>query len=106
MSKNRGVVYIKPGVVEVKDIADPKFEDPRSRKINHVSQAIIHNSNYPSVDAAKSAIDKYFCKRNEHFRIYPKRAGNKIWGDELVLSQFSPSHNCKHPRFMRLASIR
>jgi len=29
MSKNRGVVYIKPGVVEVHDIADPKFEDPR-----------------------------------------------------------------------------
>jgi transposase len=71
-----------------------------------MSQAIIHNSNYPSVDAAKSAIDKYFCKRNEHFRMYPKRAGNKIWGDELVLSKFSPSHNCKHPRFMRLASIR
>ena len=35
MSKNRGVVYIKPGVVEVKDIADPKFEDPHGRKINH-----------------------------------------------------------------------
>jgi len=31
MSKNRGVVYIKPGVVEVQDIADPKFEDPRGR---------------------------------------------------------------------------
>lgn len=35
MSKNRGVVYIKPGVVEVQDIADPKFEDPRGRKISH-----------------------------------------------------------------------
>lgn len=35
MSKNRGVVYIKPGVVEVQDIADPKFEDPRGHKINH-----------------------------------------------------------------------
>ena len=35
MSKNRGVVYVKPGVVEVQDIADPKFEDPRGRKINH-----------------------------------------------------------------------
>jgi glutathione-independent formaldehyde dehydrogenase len=35
MSKNRGVVYIKPGVVEVQDIADPKFEDPQGRKINH-----------------------------------------------------------------------
>ena len=35
MSNNRGVVYIKPGVVEVQDIADPKFEDPHGRKINH-----------------------------------------------------------------------
>ena len=35
MSTNRGVVYVKPGVVEVQDIADPKFEDPHGRKINH-----------------------------------------------------------------------
>jgi glutathione-independent formaldehyde dehydrogenase len=28
-------VYIKPGVVEVHDIADPKFENPHGRKINH-----------------------------------------------------------------------
>ena len=35
MSSNRGVVYVKPGVVEVQDIADPKFEDPRGRKITH-----------------------------------------------------------------------
>ena len=35
MSSNRGVVYVKPGVVEVRDIPDPKFEDPQGRKINH-----------------------------------------------------------------------
>ena len=35
MSSNRGVVYIKPGVVEVQDIADPKFEDPRGNRITH-----------------------------------------------------------------------
>jgi hypothetical protein len=35
MSKNRGVVYTKPGEVQVQDIADPKFEDPRGRKIEH-----------------------------------------------------------------------
>jgi len=71
-----------------------------------MSQAIINNSNYASVDAAREAIDKYFMKRNAHFRRYPKKAGNKIWGDELVPSQFHPANNCKHPRFMRLASIR
>src|SRR6201989_3286729 len=35
MSKNRGVVYTKPGEVQVQDIADPKLESPRGRKIEH-----------------------------------------------------------------------
>src|SRR6201989_2286905 len=35
MSGNRGVVYIKPGEVKVKDIADPKFATPQGRKIEH-----------------------------------------------------------------------
>src|SRR6201988_3588831 len=35
MSKNRGVVYTKPGEVQVQDIADPKFEDPRGQKVEH-----------------------------------------------------------------------
>ena len=35
MSRNRSVVYTKPGVVQVQDIADPKFEDPRGHKIEH-----------------------------------------------------------------------
>src|ERR1700680_3595190 len=35
MSKNRGVVYTKPGEVQVQEIADPKFENPRGRKIEH-----------------------------------------------------------------------
>lgn len=35
MSENRGVVYIGPGKVEVQKIADPKFEAPDGRKIEH-----------------------------------------------------------------------
>ncbi|MFZ0605332.1 MAG: alcohol dehydrogenase catalytic domain-containing protein, partial [Roseiarcus sp.] len=35
MSKNRGVVYTKPGEVQVQDIADPKLENPQGRKIDH-----------------------------------------------------------------------
>src|SRR5580693_6215909 len=35
MSKNRGVVYTRPGEVQVQDIADPKFENPEGRKIEH-----------------------------------------------------------------------
>ncbi len=35
MSKNRGVVYLEPGKVEVQDIADPKFESPDGKNIKH-----------------------------------------------------------------------
>jgi glutathione-independent formaldehyde dehydrogenase len=34
-SGNRGVVYLGPGKVAVQDIADPTFDDPRGRKIEH-----------------------------------------------------------------------
>jgi len=40
MSKNRGVVYTKPGEVQVQDIADPKFENPRGR--NGTGEGAIH----------------------------------------------------------------
>src|ERR1700760_3259616 len=35
MSGNRGVVYTRPGEVQVQGIADPKFENPQGRKIEH-----------------------------------------------------------------------
>ena len=35
MSRNRGVVYLKPGKVEVRDIDDPKLEAPDGRRIEH-----------------------------------------------------------------------
>jgi len=35
MSRNRGVVYIGPGHVEVQDIDDPKFAAPDGRRIEH-----------------------------------------------------------------------
>ncbi|WP_068083928.1 formaldehyde dehydrogenase, glutathione-independent [Novosphingobium rosa] len=35
MSGNKGVVYMGPGKVEVQSIADPKFEAPDGRKIEH-----------------------------------------------------------------------
>lgn len=64
-----------------------------------MARAIIHNSDYQSVDAARAAIDCYFSDRNRHFRDNPKRAGNRIWGNELVPSAFSESNNCKDPRW-------
>jgi transposase len=73
---------------------------------NGMSISIIHNSDYESVDAAKAAIDRYFGERNSHFKQNPKRAGNRIWGNELVPSKFSESNNCKNPKLMNLANVR
>jgi hypothetical protein len=64
-----------------------------------MARAIIHNSDFPSLEAAKDAIDKYFADRNEQFSKFPKRAGQKIWGIERVPSEFSVSHNCKDPKY-------
>jgi transposase/transposase-like protein len=64
-----------------------------------MARAIIHNSNFPSLAAAQGVIDKYFAERNEEFARHPKRAGQKIWGDERVPSEFSVSHNCKDPKY-------
>ena len=43
-----------------------------------MSRAVIHNSNYASVEEAKAEIDCYFLERKENFKRHPKRAGNKI----------------------------
>lgn len=64
-------------------------------------RAIIHNSDYATVDDAKAAIDRYFEDRNAHFRRNPRRAGKKIWGEEREPSAFSEGNNCKDPRYSR-----
>lgn len=64
-----------------------------------MARAIIHNSDYPSPEAAIEAIDRYFEERNHYFTIHPKRAGNKIWGMERVPSKFAEDQNCKDPAF-------
>jgi transposase len=64
-----------------------------------MSKAIIHNSNYQSVDECKAAIDQYFKGRNEYFQKFPKRAGKKIWGKELNKPIFDESKNFKDSRW-------
>lgn len=66
-----------------------------------MARAIIHNSNYQSVNEAKKAIDRHFTERNQHFKENPKRAGNKIWGKERVEPKFKVSNNCKDPMYSR-----
>jgi hypothetical protein len=64
-----------------------------------MSRAIIHSSDYPALDDANAAIDRYFEERNVHFREHPQRAGKKIWGKEREPATFSDSSNCKDPRY-------
>jgi transposase len=64
-----------------------------------MARAIIHNSNYKSIDEAKAAIDLYFENPNGQFQQNPKRAGKKIWGQEREDAEFSDANNCKNPRY-------
>jgi transposase len=64
-----------------------------------MARAIIHNSDYASVDAAMHAMTLYFAERNRHFLQSPKRAGKKIWGLEQTSSQFAAENNCKNPKY-------
>ena len=64
-----------------------------------MAKAIIHNSDYESVKACKKVINRYFYDRNKKFKKNPKRAGNKLWGKEIVKPQFSESNNCKDPKY-------
>jgi transposase len=64
-----------------------------------MAKAIIHNSDYESVEVCKAAIDRYFAERNAFFLANPRRAGRIIWGKEATPSRFSASNNCKSPRY-------
>lgn len=64
-----------------------------------LARAIIHNSDYASVEAAKAAIDRYFSERNDHFQKHPRRAGKKLWGKERVEPEFNEANNCKDPHW-------
>jgi len=64
-----------------------------------MARAIIHASDYRSVDEAKAAIDRYFADRNAKFVKNPRRAGKKIWGKEREPAEFSCPNNCKDPRY-------
>lgn len=66
-----------------------------------MAKAVIHNSDYQTVDECKIAINRYFFERNQAFLENPKRAGKKIWGKEIVKAVFKDSNNCKDPKYCR-----
>lgn len=97
-SLNRSVVSNKRPSVELVPLpASAQFLNINESIFSGLARAVIHNSNYASVDDAKKAIDLYISERNKYFKENPRRAGKKIWGHERVQSTFSDSNNCKDP---------
>ena len=64
-----------------------------------MARAIIHNSDYASIEHAKGAIDRYFAERNQNFLKRPQRAGKAIWGHEPAPANFLLTNNCKDPKY-------
>jgi len=64
-----------------------------------MARAVIHNSDYESVEDCIAAINRHFKERNQIFRENPKRAGKKIWGKEREKPVFRASNNCKDPHY-------
>lgn len=61
-----------------------------------LSKSVIQNSDYESVEECTDAIDRYFNRRNKHFKENPQRAGQKIWGKEMVKPVFNKANICRH----------
>jgi hypothetical protein len=64
-----------------------------------MARAIIHNSDYASVEDAKVAISRYFDDRNTSFQMTPRRAGRTIWEKEPAPSRFLETSNCKDAKY-------
>ena len=61
-----------------------------------MARAILHNSNYASVDECKAAIDIYFAERNRAFSsVIPGRQETKSGGKERVEPVLKEANNCR-----------
>jgi transposase len=96
---NEGLAEGYPAVKTAPLPAGAQFLNVIESVFSGMARGIIHNSDYCSVEATKDAIDRYYAERNEHFRVHPKRAGRKIWGQERVQSEFHEANNCKDPHY-------
>jgi transposase len=87
----------KTPIVELAPLpASAQFLNVIESVFSGLAKAVIHNSDYESLDECMIAIDRHFHDRNEHFIKNPKRAGNFIWGKEMVKPIFSESNTCRY----------
>jgi hypothetical protein len=87
-------------IVEIAPLpAGAQFLNVIESVFSGMARAIMHNSDYLSIEAAKTSIDQYLQTRNEHFQADPGRAGQKIRKREREPSGFSEINNCKDPSY-------
>jgi len=98
-TRPRGEEYAGPRVSLVPLPSCAQFLNVIESVYSGMSKAILHNSDYASVEDCMKAISEHFAERNQYFKENPKRAGKKIWGEEITKPRFSPSNNCKDPRY-------
>lgn len=67
-----------------------------------MARAVLHNSDYATLEDAQAAVGRYLEDRNDAFRREPRRAGRMIWGMERGLAGFSEANNCKDSRWLGL----
>lgn len=93
----------KEGLPQLEVLALPtsaQFLNVIESVFSGLSRAVLHNSDYASLEDAKVAVARYLDDRNESYKKSPKPAGRKIWRMERVPSAFSEVNNCKDPRWM------
>ncbi len=56
-----------------------QFLDVIESIFSGMKRAVIHHSDYKTVDEMKTAISRHFMERNAYFAENPKRVGKKIW---------------------------
>ena len=72
-----------------------------------VARAVLHNSDYASLEKAQQAVARYLDDRNATYAANPRPAKpNRSWGKERVAPVFSESNNCKDPRWHTLTQRR
>jgi hypothetical protein len=90
--------YRSSPIVELAPLpAGAQFLNVIESVFSGMARAVIHNSDYESVEDCIAAINRHFKERNQVFKENPKRAGKKIWGKEREKSVFKESNNCKDP---------
>jgi hypothetical protein len=77
----------------------PQFLNVIEWVFSEMSKAILHDSDYQSVNEYTVTIDRYFYERNMAFTANPRRAGKKIWGKERTEGVFKEANNCKDPNW-------